>query len=421
MAPWTIVTFGPDEATRRSIGQALELAVRGGDHVADEELKSAAGATRPTASDADTSVSGAVLVGLLAARNAGIEVPDEAIDKAITYYMQMTSASGQVAYAGGFGGFDESLARSSIATLVYPVARRKDLKQFKATLGYLKQRLETSPAAIWPEYTRYYEAQALFQGDVEAWEKWNKLLVRQLKQAQSTDGSIKGQFGPHDRHVAVAVGAGIELPVSAHLRAMTMLAVRSSTRHLGEHLRDRARRWTTSPMAGVLITLLVRSAAPSAMAEPAPDVPVQTASTARLRDQDFVTGELIDSAAGDHLLWRSPLFASPLRLPLDQVRSVRFPVRGKPEQPQGEYCFELAGGDTLFGALLEISGEQAVIDSPGFGPLHLDRAILRRVHRWNAGDLLYTGPSGLEGWKASGSANAWAKMAGTWWPRRSAP
>ena len=40
-----------------------------------------------------------VLVGLLAARNAGIEVPDEAIDKAINYFCKMTSSSGQVGYS----------------------------------------------------------------------------------------------------------------------------------------------------------------------------------------------------------------------------------------------------------------------------------------------------------------------------------
>jgi hypothetical protein len=182
------------ERNRRTIGQALELAVRG---AITSQAKNQMGGWRysPDSRDADTSVSGAVLVGLLAARNAGIEIPDEVIDKAIKYYTQMTSDAGQVAYAGGFGGFDESLARVSIGTLVYAVARRKDLPQFKATLGFLTSRLESNPPQ-YPEYTRYYEAQALFQGDVEAWEKWNKLLVRQLKTAQSTDGSIKGQFGP---------------------------------------------------------------------------------------------------------------------------------------------------------------------------------------------------------------------------------
>ncbi|HEY1602928.1 MAG TPA: squalene--hopene cyclase [Pirellulales bacterium] len=182
------------EKGQRSIGLALELAVRG---AVTSQQKNQFGGWRysPDSRDADTSVSGAVLVGLLASRNAGIEIPDEVIEKAIKYYTQMTSDQGQVAYAGGFGGFDESLARVSIATLVYSVARRKDLSQFKATLQFLSQRLENNPPQ-YPEYTRYYQAQALFQGDVEAWEKWNKLLVRQLKTAQSTDGSIKGQFGP---------------------------------------------------------------------------------------------------------------------------------------------------------------------------------------------------------------------------------
>ncbi|MBI2823779.1 MAG: squalene--hopene cyclase [Planctomycetia bacterium] len=182
------------EPKRRSIGVALELAVRA---AITSQKKNQFGGWRysPDSHDADTSVSGAVLVGLLAARNAGIEIPDEAIDKAITYYTKMTSDAGQVAYAGGFGGFDESFARISIATLVYAVARRKDLPQFKATLGYLTQRLENSPQQAYAEYTRYYQAQALFQGDVEAWEKWNKLLVRQLKTSQLANGSFQSQFG----------------------------------------------------------------------------------------------------------------------------------------------------------------------------------------------------------------------------------
>ena len=53
---------------------------------------------------------------------------------------------------------------------------------------------EASPRQ-WPEYARYYQAQALFQGDVEAWEKWNKLLIRQLKTSQHDDGHFDAQYG----------------------------------------------------------------------------------------------------------------------------------------------------------------------------------------------------------------------------------
>ena len=177
---------------RRPIGAALELAVRA---AVTSQKKNPLDAWRysPDATDADTSVSGAVLVGLLAARNAGIEVPDTSIEKAINYYESMTSNSGQVAYSG-IGGFGESTARTSIATLVYALARRADLPQYKATLGSLTQQPEQE-SSPYLEYGRYYQAQALFQGNIAAWEKWNKQLIRQLKASQQDDGSFSGQFG----------------------------------------------------------------------------------------------------------------------------------------------------------------------------------------------------------------------------------
>jgi hypothetical protein len=185
--------YSDQGSQHRSIGQALELAVRS---ALTSQKKNPLGAWRysPDATDADTSVSGAVLVGLLASRNAGIEVPDAAIDRAIAYYTSVTSTSGQVAYSGGMGGFGESLARTSIASLVYSVARRKDLPQAKATTRNLTEQLESQPGA-YPAYARYYQSQALFQADLEAWQKWNKRLVRQLKSAQKNDGSFSGQFG----------------------------------------------------------------------------------------------------------------------------------------------------------------------------------------------------------------------------------
>jgi hypothetical protein len=179
-------------SSRRSIGAALELAVRS---AVTSQKKNPLHAWRysPDATDADTSVSGAVLVGLLAARNAGIEVPDTSIDNAIAYYKSMTSNSGQVAYSG-IGGFDESIPRVSIGTLVYALARRTDLPQYKASLAFLMQRPEQE-SSPYLEYGRYYQAQALFQGNIEAWEKWNKQLIRQLKATQQSDGSFPGQFG----------------------------------------------------------------------------------------------------------------------------------------------------------------------------------------------------------------------------------
>ncbi|HEV3024589.1 MAG TPA: squalene--hopene cyclase [Pirellulales bacterium] len=183
------------EKRSRSIGQALELAVR---CALASQKQNPIGGWRysPNAHDADTSVSGAVLVGLLAARNAGIEVPDQAVDRALAYYRQSTGPDGTVGYSGGVGGGPgDSTARSSIATLVYAIARRKDLKEYKATIDYLKHDRGQGHNHN-DEYTFYYQAQALYQGDVDQWEKWNKGQIRRLKQMQQADGSFASQFGP---------------------------------------------------------------------------------------------------------------------------------------------------------------------------------------------------------------------------------
>ena len=59
----------------RKIGEALELAVK---LAVSSQKKNPSKAWRysPNAKDADTSIAGAVLMGLLAARNAGVDVPD---------------------------------------------------------------------------------------------------------------------------------------------------------------------------------------------------------------------------------------------------------------------------------------------------------------------------------------------------------
>ncbi|MFM8413735.1 MAG: squalene--hopene cyclase [Planctomycetota bacterium] len=183
---------GPGQG--RSLGQALELAVR---CAVTSAKKNPHGAWRysPDARDADTSVSGAVLMGLLGARNAGIEVPDETIDRAIKYYTTMTGANGQVGYSGGAGGGSDAV--TSIAVLVYAIARQKELPQYEKALSYLKSRSRDPNAGAegYPTYTRYYRAQALFQGDVEAWEAWNAGLVQELKQMQGKDGGFGGFAG----------------------------------------------------------------------------------------------------------------------------------------------------------------------------------------------------------------------------------
>jgi hypothetical protein len=172
----------------RSIGQALDLAVRCAVTSA-EKNPFKAWRYSPDATDADTSVAGAILMGLMAARNAGMPVPDKTINEGIEYIRKSTAKNGYVAYSGGFGGGGESMARSSIAALVYSIGKHKDWEEFAATLKHISANLEHQENGH-PEYYRYYAAQALFQGDYDAWQKWNKLTIRHFKQTQDADGSI---------------------------------------------------------------------------------------------------------------------------------------------------------------------------------------------------------------------------------------
>ena len=67
----------------------------------------------------------------------------------------------------------------------------KDETKYEATLKHLTTRLDHREGS-YKEYFRYYMAQALFQGDYEAWKKWNAGTVRQLAESQREDGSFDG-------------------------------------------------------------------------------------------------------------------------------------------------------------------------------------------------------------------------------------
>lgn len=187
----------------RTISQALDLAVR---LSGTSQKNNRWGGWRysPEARDADTSVTGAMLMGLLAARNAGMEVSDEVLDAGLEYMRRSTGQDGSVAYSGGFGGMGESMNRSAIATLVAAVGKKKETDEYKATLEHINTRLEHAEGH-YKEYFRYYMAQALFQGDYESWQKWNTATVRTLSEAQAEDGSFGDAYQTGMSLLAVAL------------------------------------------------------------------------------------------------------------------------------------------------------------------------------------------------------------------------
>ena len=177
---------------RRTLGQALELAVRA---TLTAQKENAWGAWRysPQSRDADTTVAGTVLMGLLGARNAGIEVPNEAIDKAMRFFQSHTMQDGSVMYQMS-RNFGDGLTRTAIATLIYAIGKRKDTPEYKAASEFIKRRINSNDAR-YPYYHLYYMAQALFQSDFEAWQAWNRRTIERLQRMQSDNGSFSSSYG----------------------------------------------------------------------------------------------------------------------------------------------------------------------------------------------------------------------------------
>ena len=179
-------------AERRSIGQALELAVRLA-LTSQKQNPYRAWRYGPDSQDADTTVSGTVLMGLLGARNAGLEIPNRAVDGALEFFRLNTLRDGMVTYQIT-ANHGNGITRAAIATLVYAIGKRKDTDEYRAAAQFIRTHVDqdvTSHAF----YYRYYMAQALFQSDIEAWKAWNRSTIETLQTLQREDGSFASGHG----------------------------------------------------------------------------------------------------------------------------------------------------------------------------------------------------------------------------------
>ena len=170
------------------LGPALEKAVQ---LILSSQSRNPFGAWRysPESMDADTTVSGAQLVALFAARNAGLAVPEEAIQKGLKFMIKCQTPDGGVGYTGPSTG---NGARTAIGTLVFALAKEKNSEPYKKAFAFLK---EAPPDLSYQHYYLYYAAQAFFHASPEAWNDWNQRNVKTLASSQNDDGSWDGQFG----------------------------------------------------------------------------------------------------------------------------------------------------------------------------------------------------------------------------------
>ena len=171
------------------IGPALEKAVR---LIISSQEKNSVRAWRysPESSDADTTVSGAQMVALFAARNAGIAVPEKAIQDGLKFYTSVQTPDGGFGYTSPNG---PNAARTAIGCLVFALAKEKNSAAFKSAWEYLKKAPADNQYA---QYFLYYGSQAYFHASPEAWQSWNRNNIKGLRLSQTAEGNWDGQFGP---------------------------------------------------------------------------------------------------------------------------------------------------------------------------------------------------------------------------------
>jgi prenyltransferase beta subunit len=173
-----------------AIGPTLQKAV---DLILASQKQNPEGAWRyqAEAKDADSTVAGAQMVALMAARNAGLVVPDEAIEKGLKYYKSCQAGDGGVAYGRGQGG--GGITTTAIGMLVYTLARQKDTPFYRAAGGFFRKMPVTGGQ---PFYHEYYAAQAAFHYDESVWQSWNATNLRRMLRMQDSNGSwSQGAYG----------------------------------------------------------------------------------------------------------------------------------------------------------------------------------------------------------------------------------
>jgi thiol-disulfide isomerase/thioredoxin len=153
---------------------------------------------------------------------------------------------------------------------------------------------------------------------------------------------------------------------------------------------------------GFLVLSLIGGTTSLAAADALPD------GMLHLVDGGYVAGRFLDADAPDEIAWQGAQFTAPFQFPLSAVRSVIFRQPGVVPQATGEFCFELATGDVIYGRLVGVSADAVDVDEPKFGPLSLRRGRLRRFFRWNtANEMVYVGPTGLNGWVDPSAPPKW--------------
>jgi hypothetical protein len=187
-----------DEQIRTACRKGIELILRA-QKVQKNEANRGGWRYSPDAGDSDMSVTVWQTMALRAAKNAGMDVPKEAIDEAVRYikrsYEPDRERGGQVRLGGfGYQGRGRELSTTSEGLLALLVCGDYDSDEVKgASERLLKDGVRHGER--WFFYTTYYYAQSMYQRGGNFAVEGKRVVADVLLPIQSREGWWEGQGG----------------------------------------------------------------------------------------------------------------------------------------------------------------------------------------------------------------------------------
>lgn len=144
----------------------------------------------PVPFDADVSVTICQIMALRSARNAGLEVSKQTIDRAVEYVRSCQNPDGGFRYQAVTGPSAFPRSAAGIASLQY--AGIYDDRAIENGVKYIitnAQQGQADPQAIHYFYGHYYAAQAMFLAGGDAWAQWWPQIRQELIATQHGAGT----------------------------------------------------------------------------------------------------------------------------------------------------------------------------------------------------------------------------------------
>lgn len=173
-----------DDRVRDALGRAVRLIV---------ESQNDEGGWRynPVPIDADVSVTICEIMALRSARNAGIKVPRETIDKAVEYVRECQNPDGGFRYMTQPGGSAWPRTAAGVASLFYAGIYEDDAIErgldYLVEIAFPGQGLGRGSAHYY--YGQYYAVQAMYLAGGEWWSDWWPAIRKQMLGSQLPEGA----------------------------------------------------------------------------------------------------------------------------------------------------------------------------------------------------------------------------------------